>query len=621
MAEELEEARRNPNRPRGHVRVVYLGPVAPHWEVQSTYGDAVASSTPSVTGPSPASPCFPRTTPSSGATASVSSATPSASTSSSSGTSASPRKRHRASEPPPRLRPLPAGGRSSGSVRLIRSSHSPGASTSAGVGRVCGPDHSRARPSSPARSNTPRTKSAPRSTWAGPRSSPSRARRPGPASPGRPAGAATPRRAPPVPRAAGRRPGRGRARRSRAAPPPRPSVRPPTRWRSGDGLARRARLGITEQALQGLGSGSGRGPGAGPTRPAVSPAMPCTTSHQQLPHALGHVRAGTARRATVISRRHTHSRTSSRARLQSSANRADVGGHHQQAAARAGGWAARTGRGSTGPGARRPSPAAWRPASAPWSPSSAPAGRPAPVRCRRSRVESPRSRSRRRGPMQSEARSAPCRRPEGAVVGPCGVSGPVSPGAVGAPSVRRRRAGDGRAIASSRKRQSSTVRQAHAPGPTATISTARPGRGHGQAGELGHVELGDPGQLLEPDPVGGIDVAFGLAAAWPPPGPACGPGRCGHRRATAPHELEEVAEDLLQEVAARARAGNATPGIVGGAPASSGCRPRRQPGGRVTGRAWWVRQPLGESASVTVTTSSWPPRARAAARRCPAATV
>ena len=25
--------------PRGHVRVVYLGPVAPHWEVQSNYGD------------------------------------------------------------------------------------------------------------------------------------------------------------------------------------------------------------------------------------------------------------------------------------------------------------------------------------------------------------------------------------------------------------------------------------------------------------------------------------------------------------------------------------------------------------------------------------------------------
>ena len=28
-----------PQPPRGHVRIVYLGPVAPHWEVQSTYGD------------------------------------------------------------------------------------------------------------------------------------------------------------------------------------------------------------------------------------------------------------------------------------------------------------------------------------------------------------------------------------------------------------------------------------------------------------------------------------------------------------------------------------------------------------------------------------------------------
>lgn len=25
--------------PRAHVRVVYLGPVAPHWDVQSAYGD------------------------------------------------------------------------------------------------------------------------------------------------------------------------------------------------------------------------------------------------------------------------------------------------------------------------------------------------------------------------------------------------------------------------------------------------------------------------------------------------------------------------------------------------------------------------------------------------------
>lgn len=28
-----------PPAPVGHVRVVYLGPVAPHWEVQSDYGE------------------------------------------------------------------------------------------------------------------------------------------------------------------------------------------------------------------------------------------------------------------------------------------------------------------------------------------------------------------------------------------------------------------------------------------------------------------------------------------------------------------------------------------------------------------------------------------------------
>ena len=27
--------------PRGHVRIVYLGPVAPHWDVQSAFGDRV----------------------------------------------------------------------------------------------------------------------------------------------------------------------------------------------------------------------------------------------------------------------------------------------------------------------------------------------------------------------------------------------------------------------------------------------------------------------------------------------------------------------------------------------------------------------------------------------------
>jgi len=33
--EELEA----PRPPQGHVRIIYLGPVAPHWEVQSEFGD------------------------------------------------------------------------------------------------------------------------------------------------------------------------------------------------------------------------------------------------------------------------------------------------------------------------------------------------------------------------------------------------------------------------------------------------------------------------------------------------------------------------------------------------------------------------------------------------------
>ncbi|HET9690545.1 MAG TPA: hypothetical protein VFP61_05295 [Acidimicrobiales bacterium] len=28
--------------PRGHIRVVYLGPVAPHWRVDSDFGDRIA---------------------------------------------------------------------------------------------------------------------------------------------------------------------------------------------------------------------------------------------------------------------------------------------------------------------------------------------------------------------------------------------------------------------------------------------------------------------------------------------------------------------------------------------------------------------------------------------------
>ncbi len=35
----LPETEEEPVEPVGHVRVVYLGPVAPHWEVQSDFGE------------------------------------------------------------------------------------------------------------------------------------------------------------------------------------------------------------------------------------------------------------------------------------------------------------------------------------------------------------------------------------------------------------------------------------------------------------------------------------------------------------------------------------------------------------------------------------------------------
>ena len=37
MAQSQEEFEQQ--APRGHVRIVYLGPVAPHWEVVSSFGD------------------------------------------------------------------------------------------------------------------------------------------------------------------------------------------------------------------------------------------------------------------------------------------------------------------------------------------------------------------------------------------------------------------------------------------------------------------------------------------------------------------------------------------------------------------------------------------------------
>ena len=35
----LTESSAESQPPRGHVKVVYLGPVAPHWEVRSDFGD------------------------------------------------------------------------------------------------------------------------------------------------------------------------------------------------------------------------------------------------------------------------------------------------------------------------------------------------------------------------------------------------------------------------------------------------------------------------------------------------------------------------------------------------------------------------------------------------------
>ena len=39
MAQEPEVVEDVP--PQGHVRVVYLGPVAPHWEVHGIFGDRI----------------------------------------------------------------------------------------------------------------------------------------------------------------------------------------------------------------------------------------------------------------------------------------------------------------------------------------------------------------------------------------------------------------------------------------------------------------------------------------------------------------------------------------------------------------------------------------------------
>ena len=76
----LSEEDAEPQPPVGHVRVVYLGPVAPHWEVRSDFGDpALIEEFRRRTNARLV--LLPRTTRSTGATASGSSAMPNARTS------------------------------------------------------------------------------------------------------------------------------------------------------------------------------------------------------------------------------------------------------------------------------------------------------------------------------------------------------------------------------------------------------------------------------------------------------------------------------------------------------------------------------------------------------------
>lgn len=41
MSQMSTESSEAPQPPRGHVRVVYLGPVAPHWDVHAEFGDRI----------------------------------------------------------------------------------------------------------------------------------------------------------------------------------------------------------------------------------------------------------------------------------------------------------------------------------------------------------------------------------------------------------------------------------------------------------------------------------------------------------------------------------------------------------------------------------------------------
>ena len=147
-----------------------------------------------------------------------------------------------------------------------------------------------------------------------------------------------------------------------------------------------------------------------------------------------------------------------------------------------------------------------------------------------------------------------------------GGASPV-PGRVGAPAVPASPASGagGSAMASRRNRQSSTVCHAHAPGATAAISMVAPVGVSGRpvsSATCSSAMWASSSNLIR-------SAGSTLRSGSPPLATPCARVRARSMRAPpdgrAAHELEQVAEDLLQEVAARARAGNATPGIVGGA--------------------------------------------------------
>ena len=185
----LPEEDGEPLPPVGHVRVVYLGPVAPHWEVRSDFGDPALieefrrrTMARLVLLP-PHDPQYRRNRErvirdaerenilldwDLGVPEEETVAAEPAGDSPGAGRRrvASPGVRRREPVALARSTVAHSADGSSSSGRLIRSSHRPGASTSDGVGGCAPADHSLARPSSPARSTTPLTNARPRSTWA-----------------------------------------------------------------------------------------------------------------------------------------------------------------------------------------------------------------------------------------------------------------------------------------------------------------------------------------------------------------------------------------------------------------------------------------------------------------------